>query len=131
MTLNLPSDKKAVEAAFAKLAEAYPLDYLPNMDEAISGAMERLNEFADDFVGPNLKVAGMLEDRSRMLLREYAKLNTEQRALAVGAIRYFIVNMDGGDPDTTPITGFDDDVLVMNAVLERLGFGEQRIDTTE
>jgi len=127
MSLNLPSDKKAVEASFGKLAEAYPLDYLPNMEEAIAGAMDRLSKYEGDFVGPNLKIAGLLAERSRMLLKKYRQLTTEQRALAVGAIRYFIVNMDG-HPDTTPITGFDDDVIVMNAVLERLGLGDQRID---
>ncbi len=127
MKLGLTGDQKKIEDAFLRLAEAYPADYLPNMEASLSASMERLTSFADNYVGPNLKVAQDLEARCRLLLGKYKELTDEKRALAVGAIRYFIVNMDGL-PDSTPICGFDDDVVVMNAVLEQLGLSAHRIE---
>ena len=127
MTLNFPLDRSSVQKTFERLAEEYEPSYLPQMELALTEHMARLNEFSEDFLGPNLKIARLLDDRCRPLLKQYVQLKPANRALAVGAVRYFIISMDG-HKDETPITGFDDDVLVMNMVLERLSMGEHRID---
>ncbi|MFN8391699.1 MAG: hypothetical protein U0136_15530 [Bdellovibrionota bacterium] len=127
MKLSPPTPNPEVEATFERLAEPYPVDYLPQIESFVSEALFRLQSYTDEYLGPNLKVARQLAERSRTLLKKYPSLDESQRALVVGAVRYFIIMMDNMD-DTKPITGLDDDVMVMNTVLDRLGMADQRID---
>lgn len=119
----LPTGANSIAAKFAALCERYPADFVPTMRDHIADALKMLDTHAHKFLGPNMKAATALAACSNKLLDTFAALSKDHQLLVVGAIRYFIVHMDSV-PDTTPIVGFDDDMLVMNHVLERLGMYE-------
>lgn len=113
-----PGNKAALEK-FERLAEVYPVDYVPEMRRLLDETMVRFPPERTQFFGPNLSLAWSLEEKCRLLFSKYPSLSASDRALAVGAIRYFIVGMDA-HPDTEALHGLDDDLFIMNMVLEKL-----------
>jgi len=61
------------------------------------------------------------------LLDEYDQHLDGQRALIVGATRYFVRDHDV-EPDLASLLGFDDDVIVLNHVLDSIGHSDWRIE---
>jgi uncharacterized membrane protein YkvA (DUF1232 family) len=61
------------------------------------------------------------------LLDEYGQHTDNQRALIVGATRYFVRDQDV-EPDLASLLGFDDDVIVLNHVLDSIGRSDWRIE---
>ncbi len=80
---------------------------------AITAAVHS-NEFID------LRLAGKIADAVDHLLADYDGYSAEQQQLIIGAVRYFI-HSDDEDHDLTSLFGFEDDLLVINAVLTALG----------
>jgi uncharacterized membrane protein YkvA (DUF1232 family) len=87
---------------------------------AIRTAMSR-NEFLD--IDTAERIAGVLIG----LLKNHHRYEVAQRPLIVGAARYFIEANDV-DPDTGSLLGFDDDVIVLNFVLDRIGRSDLRVE---
>jgi uncharacterized membrane protein YkvA (DUF1232 family) len=74
-----------------------------------------------------IDLAFLVRDRLERLFEVLPKLQATDRALVVGAARYFS-SRDDAIPDTKACTGLDDDVRVVNHVLTALGRGEWRIE---
>ena len=125
--LQFPEDKTEIAQVFEKLCEECPASYIPTAREHVANAYEKLQTLGDEFLGPNLRTAKALTERCNMLFDRYQKLDSEDRKIAIGAVRYFIVSVDAM-PDSLTIVGLDDDVMVMNLVMEKLGLGQFRID---
>ena len=119
MTEQTPPEIQAALEKFERLAEVYPVDYVPEMRRLLDETMVRFSPERAQFFGPNLPLAWSLEEKCRLLFSKYPSLSTSDRALAVGAIRYFIVGMDAHS-DQEPLHGLDDDLFIMNMVLEKL-----------
>ena len=67
-----------------------------------------------------IDLAALLASRLELALSSALSLSASERALVVGAARYF-VSTDDVRPDTTSNTGLDDDIEVWNHVAEVLG----------
>jgi uncharacterized membrane protein YkvA (DUF1232 family) len=72
-------------------------------------------------------LAAQIEDRLVRLFALAPALPPAQRALVVGAARYFVSGEDA-IPDTRACTGLDDDVRIVNHVLKELGRAEWLIE---
>lgn len=114
-------------AAFQRLAQALsPAELRPligSIQQKVKD-MEAVSQQGD--LGPNMETVTELAKLSLFLIQRYKFLNEAQRALAIGAIRYFIEDEEHS-PDATPFTGLDDDIQVMNHVLEELGINDKFI----
>ena len=115
----LPQKPSPIVDTFEKLCEACPIDELPKLRHQVQAAVDRFAGFRNDLLGPSVETSRELAARCGLLLDRYEKLAPRQRALAVGAVRYFITQLDAIS-DQTPIVGFNDDIVVMNHVLEQL-----------
>jgi len=74
-----------------------------------------------------LDLAALVRERLDRLFDLGESLTAEQRAMVVGAARYF-TSRDDAIPDLQACTGLDDDVRVVNHVMTALGRGEWRIE---
>ena len=74
----------------------------------------------------NLALARDLAERCRYLMSHYGDYGQEDRALIMGAVRYFAIAEDPVS-EAAFASGFDDDARVMNHVLERLGLEDMII----
>jgi hypothetical protein len=124
----LPDSPSQVKAGFDKLCRAYPPDQIYMFRIKVAERLQEL-EGSEELVGPNARLAGELAGRCNRLLDCYDELVPARRALAIGAVSYFIAKKDAV-PDPTPIIGFDDDVAVMNHVLELLELPELYIESS-
>lgn len=75
----------------------------------------------------NAKEVQQLVRASEYLLDRYESFHPKQKALAAGAIRYFIAENDPL-PEGVFASGLVDDAKVMNHVLEKLGISECFVD---
>lgn len=66
------------------------------------------------------EMAEMLADRLQQLVADAPSLGDAERALARGAVEYFLLTSDADD-DLADTLGFDDDVRVFNSVARRVG----------
>jgi len=67
----------------------------------------------------NTKQVQQLVNASRELIKRYESLGPKQKALAIGAVRYFIAENDPLSEDVFA-SGLVDDAKVLNHVLENL-----------
>lgn len=107
-------------AIFEKLCEDLPR-------EAWEALRREVSEYALSLEHEGIRsellavdLALQIRDRLNLLLDLAGQLGTEERALIVGAARYF-TSKDDAIPDARPCTGLDDDVRIVNHVLEKLG----------
>jgi hypothetical protein len=117
----LPKFPSSVAPTFRMLCEALPIEEIGELRHIV-------DDNYDDFVerkreNQNLDLAGarQLTERCHYLLERYHDLSEEDRALVIGAVRYFAISEDPYD-DETFASGLFDDKSVMNHVLERLGY---------
>ncbi len=78
------------------------------------------NEFLD------IKTAENIADALIGLVSKLEDYSQEQQSMIVGAARYFILD-DDCKPDTKSLLGFDDDAIVINFVLDKLGKPELKV----
>lgn len=117
---ELLSDSRDVVASLL-WEPLFPLETLRSQVEEHGARIAAAGPQADHELGAAL-VAGAMS-----LLDAIAAGCTDiQRRLAQVAVRYFVLDEDGDD-DLASAFGFDDDVEVFNAVVERIGFGELAI----
>jgi hypothetical protein len=123
---HLPKFPSSVAPTFRMLCEPLPIEELEELKRIV-------DDNYDDFVerkreNQNLDLAGarQLTERCHFLLDRYNDMNEPERALIIGAVRYFAIGEDPYD-DETFASGLFDDKMVMNHVLERLGFIEKII----
>ncbi len=69
-------------------------------------------------------LAVLVRERLERLFDLGSALKPEERAMVVGAARYFVAR-DDAIPDTKACTGLDDDVMVLNGLPETGAVGDQ------
>ncbi|MCB0339924.1 MAG: hypothetical protein KDD53_09980 [Bdellovibrionales bacterium] len=124
---KLPQFPGHIVPTFNALCEALPAELVDSMQAEIDDYVEqiRIHSLEDEHV--NLELCEAIAERCSYLLAHYSELTDQDKALAVGAMRYFIYDEDGMG-DKTFGAGFDDDAKVLNHVLEELGFEDKFID---
>lgn len=121
----LPNPKEL--ALFAELCLDLPPDGLAELHNSVRSYATELEaeQSRSELVAVDLAIA--VKDRLERLFGLTAELPATQRALVVGAARYFI-SKDDAIPDTRACTGLDDDVRIVNHVLKELGRVEWSIE---
>ncbi|RMG42875.1 MAG: hypothetical protein D6719_05190 [Candidatus Dadabacteria bacterium] len=123
----LPKFPPAIAPMFRQLCEALPEENIDEYKKEVEAALAAVREEAANNDRINLPLAEKLAERCMHLLSIYPELSEDKRALAIGAIRYFVVEEDPMS-ESKFAAGFDDDVKVMNHVLEELGLEDQYIE---
>ncbi len=122
---GVPSDAQSLWAGLVT-AELIPVHQLFSDVRAYQTMLAQRGQWRDDDVDPALAQA--LCDASIRLLGTLTDDSPEStRRLIQGAVRYFVLE-DDADGDLDSILGLDDDTQVMNAVMDKLGRADWRVD---
>lgn len=130
MKYELPTFPKGVARAFKSACEVWDQEMILKLKDSIDEYMVQFQELHIVHEFGDLELAKSLARVSKMLLARYHTFDSEQKALVVGAVRYFVEDNDPL-PDTGFSSGLVDDAQVMNHVLERLGIEDHFIATEE
>ncbi|MCB0310300.1 MAG: hypothetical protein KDD42_03640 [Bdellovibrionales bacterium] len=122
----LPKFPASIRPTFENLCEALPVNNVEKYQQELDLEMKKIEEDARTNPLIHLQKAKMIHACSHFLLEKYSELSKEQQALAMGAIRYFLLSNDAISEQSFA-SGFDDDAKVMNHVLEKLGLEDQII----
>ncbi len=114
------------QVVFRGFCVHYSADDVSRLKEKIVDAAEWFCGFKAEKAGPDLDLASDLCARAVMLLERYSQFSAEQKALAVGAVRYLTFRVDAV-PDRNGSRGLADDREVMNTVLSRLGLDDWKV----
>lgn len=117
---KLPQFPPGVSRTFKGLSEPLKPEEIPELRGILDRNLAELADRAKANERIDLALMYELADVAHYLLDQYDRFNTEQRAMVIGAVRYFAIAEDGL-PDESYASGFDDDAEVMNYVLEQLG----------
>jgi len=122
---GVPSDAQSLWAGLVT-AELIPVHQLFSDVHAYQTMLAKRGQWRDDDVDPALAQA--LCDASIRLLGTLTDDSPEStRRLIQGAVRYFVLE-DDADGDLDSILGLDDDTQVMNAVMDKLGRADWRVE---
>ena len=124
---RLPQFPSGVEAVFNDFCEPLPIEAVAAVREELDKEVEKLIHSATKNQKIELRLVNALYLASKALLDQYEKYSEEEKAMIIGAIRYFVIS-DDPFPDTDFASGFLDDAKVMNYVLDQLGEEELIID---
>lgn len=103
---------------------------VPEVEELghlIDIAIEKTRDEAQTSNRVDIVTAEEVAARCRLLLEHYEEFSSRERAMVVGAVRYFVVEEDPFSDDVFA-SGFDDDARVVNHVLEQLGIDGMYIE---
>ncbi|MCP4406693.1 MAG: hypothetical protein GY807_02840 [Gammaproteobacteria bacterium] len=123
----LPQLNPQLYQAFNPLCQALPAEDIANLVDRVAGHVQEIrtalqkNEFLD------ITLAEAIAESLLAVLANYGQYSTEQQALIVGAVEYFIDDKDV-EPDTTSVLGLDDDAEVLNYVLHSIGRADLRVE---
>lgn len=109
-----------IECRFLSYCEPHPTEAPPVLRKLVTNTVIALAAFSDTVLGPNLHLAQELAERYYILLDHYHSFADDKRVLIAAAIKYFSKENDEIH-DTLPLLGLDDDVIVLNHVLNRVG----------
>ncbi len=123
---KLPRFPETLIPTFRRLCEPLPVDLLPNVKSDFDECVRKLEDIAETNPRVNRQRLEQIARTAQVLLERYEEYSTEQRALVIGALRYFAV-VDDTLPDDTFLSGLDDDAKVFNYVLETLGIEDAYI----
>jgi uncharacterized membrane protein YkvA (DUF1232 family) len=90
------------------------------LKQMVGDSMAQVEENAREQYRIDLKTAREVASRCRLLLEHYEEFSDHEKSLVAGAVRYFVID-DDPLSDEIFATGFDDDAMVVNHVLEQLG----------
>lgn len=124
---KLPSFPDNAATLFKTLCGVIEEDSLPELHEAIDEYVEIARQEDKKEIQINVDLAVEIAQRLHMMLDNYHKVEDKQRALIVGAVRYFVDSADGVS-DLNFGTGFHDDAAVVNYVLQQIGIEGNYID---
>lgn len=100
------------------------------LQAALSDYEKQVMKAAQEHAFVDVALAARLKAVATALLERYSGLEGERRKWASAAIKYFLLRDDFRNGFTSP-TGFEDDALVMNAVVTALGWPELRVGDRE
>ena len=117
---KLPKFPPEVTTTFYAYCEAVDPEVVPQLLEELEQCLLELKEMSQSNQKVDMEMVRALAEVSRDLLNRYDTFDSDHRSLIIGAIRYFVI-LDDPLPDTGFASGFTDDVMVMNHVLEQIG----------
>lgn len=120
----LPRFPNTVIPTFKQLARAVSEEEARAMIPQIDECLSKLKIESQKKRNINLELGIEIANTCRYLLSIYPKRSEKERALIIGAVRYFAF-ADDPFSETDFATGFDDDACVINHVLEALGIEER------
>ncbi len=125
---KLPKFPENVESTFRSFCISLPLEAIEDVKSELEKAVKKIlkNSTKNDRI--EVELVNNLHDVSNRLLDNYQNYNANQRALIIGAIRYFVVE-DDPVPDSGFSSGYYDDAKVMNYVLSQIGEEDLIINT--
>ena len=123
----LPKSHSDADLVFKSLCIAYSREDVLTLRQKLIDAAEWLTSYVLDNDGPDVTMGGALCARAIQLVDSYDTFDEDQKALAVGAVRYFLFRLDDM-PDHRGAQGYEDDRMVMNHALLRLGMRELLIN---
>lgn len=104
-----------------------PLVPVNDLRAAVAGHLAFIRKEAERFEFVDVSLAEAIATAANELIDGLTPETTEtERRLVQAAVCYFVLESDV-ESDVGSITGFDDDVAVLNAVLQRLGRPNLRI----
>lgn len=116
----LPKFPEGTSGAFESLCVALPPSDADLLRGKVEEALEAISKRSKVVPTVDVAMGRAVAAACRVLLDHYANRSDEEKALIVGAVRYF-ADSDDPLPDTVFATGLDDDAMIVNHVLERLG----------
>jgi uncharacterized membrane protein YkvA (DUF1232 family) len=114
------------EKIFLPLCQELPEGEVEMVKREISDYLHQVrtritqNEFLD------LSMAAQISTLLHFLLDRYPTYTREQKALIIGAARYFIKE-DDAEHDVHSLLGLDDDAMVLNFVLDATNHADKKI----
>lgn len=124
---KLPKFPPDVAPTFKKLCESLSDEAAASLKEEVAKALQGLEQQRAENQFLDFGKAEALAEVCNMLLDHYSEFSAAEKALVIGAVRYFAISEDPL-PEEHFATGFDDDIQVMNHVLEQLGIDGKFID---
>ena len=123
---KLPRFPETLIPTFRRLCEPLAEEILPEVRADFDECVRKLRAEAEHNPRVNQTRLDQIAECARVLLDHYEGSSGEQRALIIGALRYFAI-VDDTLPDDTFLSGLDDDAKVFNYVLEALGIEDSYI----
>jgi hypothetical protein len=124
---QIPPLDRQIQRHLLPLCEVLPETAAAALNAEIDHYLQKVqaalgqNEFLD------VKLAHAIAARLRLLLPDYGRYPDNQKALLVGAVRYFTKD-DDAEHDIHSVLGLDDDAAVVNYLLDVLGRPDLKID---
>lgn len=123
----LPKVPANVRTTFHNMCAVIPDEEVKELEHLVELAIEKTRDDAQNSNRIDLPTAEEVAARCRLLLEHYQEFTAKEKALVVGAVRYFVVEEDPFSDDVFA-SGFDDDAQVINHVLELLGIDGMYIE---
>ncbi len=115
-----PSIPTMCRDIFARKLAVLSLEEVKTLTDQTQAYMRTIRKEAVKNKNINVPLLERMTKAMCTILKEYAYLPEEHRALVVGAARYFIDTDDASNDLEDPL-GFDDDLAVMNTVFVLIG----------
>lgn len=122
----LPKVPNTVAKRFKSLCQVLPIDLKQQLQAELEKNVNLARERSKTNLRINKRRLEDLADRCSILLDAFQDVGEQDRALIVGALRYFVID-DDEFSDEVFFTGLDDDAKVVNHVLEQLGINGKYI----
>ena len=123
----LPKVPSNIRTTFRNMCAVVPDTEVLELEEQIGITLEKTRETAQQSTRVDLRTAEEVASRCRLLLEHYQEFSEAEKALVIGAVRYFVLEEDPFSDDIFA-SGFDDDARVVNHVLEQLGIDGMYIE---
>lgn len=124
---KLPKFPPTVIPAFESICERLSPQDIRSFKPHIENKIVELREKGKENDRVNVPLGEEIAKRCLYLLAHCDEFTDAQRALIVGAIRYFAITEDAVDEEMFA-SGLDDDAKIVNYVLEELGIEDQYLD---
>ncbi len=126
MKHELPTYPGEVAKLFRAACEVWDAERVEQLKDAVRDYVVQFEQLTNEYDVGDLELANTLAGVSQMLLARYQSFNNEQKALVIGAVRYFVEDADP-IPDSGFAAGLIDDAQVLNHVLELIGIEDHYI----
>lgn len=116
---KLPTFPANAKGIFKRLCETLPVEEMPKLKEELDACLNDFYLKAQKNRNIRVELADEIAKRCYHLIERYHEFSPKSQALIVGALRYFAI---ADDPLSEEIfvSGFLDDIQVVNHVLEEL-----------
>jgi uncharacterized membrane protein YkvA (DUF1232 family) len=127
---KLPKFPPEVRPAFYGLCELLNNEQILSLREAVENNFSELYAEAIDNDYIDIEVARLFHKKCVLLLNKYQEFSDSKKKLIIGAVRYIAIAEDPFD-ETIFASGYHDDKLVLNHVLEEIEMEEHCVPINE